>query len=249
MSNTASVTPYQDNSSTAADHAAVIGQVLSAIAETFAATDAERETLSRYRELARTQRLGVARLDDRIGNHGDLIAGASRLGFVVARPTLRGTSKARGLPADRPVELINPKGDSLLIRDGANGLAILSSSGESTIHAVVRQVTLGRVERYLTGLSGSPVVSRQLASGETELLAREAQPLGKGQAVATLTARVAGTGVVHLDIAGLQGRSCEQVLDDMAQAVGGQVNNLVLKADYYAAPATPGEPVHVGKGV
>ena len=245
MSNTANVTPYR-NEQAGADAGAAIGWALGALAEALAATDAEREVIARYRHLSRGESLGAARLDCRLADNGDLLAAAAGLGFRARGTDGPARLDAARLDVDRPIELLSPGGASLVIRRTRAGLAILSTGGQAPINDVVRQVTVGRAERHLAALSGGQVVSRRLASGEIELRAREARPRQDG--AATITTRIAATGAMQVDVADLRGRRCEQLLGEVAQAVGGEIDGQTLKPAYYAAPVAPGEPVHIGTG-
>jgi hypothetical protein len=248
MSNTSSVTPYQSDraGAAAAAAAAAVGWAVAALAEALAATDGEREMIARYRSLARAERLGGARLDCRIADNGDLVAAARSLGFDTVRPADRASLASGRLDLGRPIELVDRKGAAMVLQRTADCLAIISSDGQGTINDVVRQVTVTRARRHLAALSGGEVVSRRLANGEIELQACEVRSRHDG--AATVTARVAPTGVLQVDVAGLRGARCEQLLSELAEAVGGEIDAISLKPEYYATPVAPGEPVRIGLG-
>lgn len=239
MSNVATVTPYQP-SQAGTEAAAAVGAMIGAIAEAFGTTETERDIVARYRAMARQDRLSTARLDSRLADHGDLFNAARQLGYSC------GAGGLAQLGAGRPVELVGAGGASMVLRQSGESLSVLSVGGQATINDVVRRVTLDRTQRHLEVLSGGKVSMRRLANGEVELQAREARPQPDG--AATVTTRIDTKGVVHVDIANIRGGRCEQVLGDVAAAVGGEVDTKTLKPDYYAVPGAPGEPVHIGAG-
>ncbi len=244
MSNTATITPRYDGEAgaeAAGEAAAAFVAAIASLAATLAATDAERAVIARCRAMARQDRLAGTRVDLRLAANGDLLGAATSLGFVDAG----GHARVR-LEAGRPVELTDKGGTAILLQRTGDRLAILSPGGAAVVDRVIARTVEQRAERHLTRVSGSKVIRRTLANGETELVAREALP-GTGGA-GRVAVRVGRGGVAHADISCVAGTRCEDMLKDMAEAIGGTVQNRGLKDDYYDDPSAAAALPHVRAG-
>lgn len=233
MSNTASVSPYDQNDS----RGEVISEVIGAVIDAMARTPSERDRIARYQELARQDRLAATRLTGNFATVRELTRTAAKLGYRASGAT--GTGK---LHASRPVELRAADGLALLIHRTGAGLSVLSTGSRAPIDELVRSVAVERVERHLASPGRRPV-QRKLPSGEVEFTAPKSRAGAGG--VARVTAVVAGDGRVHVDIEGACGGECVGMVDELASAVGGDVVDRKIKPDYYASPAAPGEPVRI----
>lgn len=233
MSNTASVSPYEQNDS----RAEVIGEVIGAVIDAMARTPSERDRIARYQELARQDRLAAAKLTSQFATVRELTRSAAQLGYRAAS-----TGGGGKLHASRPVELRAADGSALLIHRTSAGLSVLSTGSRAPIDELVRSVAVERVERHLA-TSGNRPVQRKLPGGEVEFTAPKHRST-QGSA-ATVKAVVAGDGRVNVDIEGACGGECVGMVDELATAVGGDVVHRKIKPDYYVSPAAPGEPVRI----
>lgn len=234
MSNTAQVSPYEES----APGRAAIGEVIDLVVRAFAQTDAERETVARYRELARQDRLAAARLSGGFATTGELARAAARLGFRPAHMS----GKTKFDPV-RPIELRAADGSALLIHRAKAGLSVVSTGDRLPISNLVRAVTIERVERHLAKSSKGSVTQRLLPSGEVEFATQKPGPSEPRRP--QVTAVVSGDGSINVDISGTCGGECVGMVDALANAVGGTVTDRKIKPDYYASPVAPGESVRI----
>jgi hypothetical protein len=259
MSNTAEVTPYEQVESSAASEAAgalamatigvaalagiataaAIGAGARGVGKLLAENDDERDAKRRYlgartAELLRSTPPRVLRLRQR--NTASLVATAQKLGYRVA---------AKSTAPGRRLMLSHANGETLVLSQRAGNVDVASNPGrEEAIHALARQDVLDRALKYLGDNSGGAVEVKHRQDGTVELRAEPGalQPDGE----ARLTAHIDRQGIAHVDIEGIRGGRCEKILQNFADAVGGQAKNKRIKPDYYRVK--PGEPARVKSG-
>jgi hypothetical protein len=74
---------------------------------------------------------------------------------------------------------------------------------------------------------------RRLANGEVQI-SGAARRADTGQAKpARVTAAVRTDGALDVDVACIQGKGCDQIVGDLARAVGGEVVSSSRKPDYF----------------
>lgn len=259
MSNTSSVSPYESSGTSSSASvggglaaACVIGAVVGAVTvarwlmeetpEDRAAVEARRR--ERQREL-----LGLDRPEPRLTITPDeslplstvslrqrevepLVRAAEKLGYR-REPLVVSTDPA----AEQPILLHGSRGERLAITRNRKGALDIATRGEQKrIHALVRQQSADRVSKYLS--AKGPVRSHQLPNGEVQLQVQEhntGQPGGQ----AVFSVQVLQDGTLWTDIDNIRGPRCQELVEELAQAVGGQVVETTRKEAFYQLPGEP----------
>lgn len=137
------------------------------------------------------------------------------------------------------------KGERLAIeRRPGGGLLLHTVQQPQRLQTLVHQHTLDQVVSHLQR-SGMEVQTAPLANGEVQIRACERQPQGPGGGAAVV-ARISRDGTAQLDVDLVRGPRCAQIVQGLAQAMGGQVASLTKKDAYYQLP---GEPTRVKQRV
>lgn len=218
MSNTSEVTPYETQSSSfesSVDNAAVRWLE----EEARAAVESVRTDRKHQRLEHRVTALNTHQVEP-------LLSSARKLGYRV-----------ESLPANSPTYLLRgAAGERLAVTTEAKGRLAIQTLGEQTsVQSLMHKYTLDRsVEHFRK--RGMQVHETTLPNGEVQLQARELEPLGQGGS-AHVTTRIRRDGSVHLDVNGLNGSRCEEIVSRFAEAVGGSVIDTKLKDSYYHVPA------------
>jgi hypothetical protein len=218
MSNTSEVTPYETQSTSvesSVDNAAMRWLE----EEARAAVESLRSDRKHQRLEHRVTALNMREAEP-------LLISARKLGYRV-----------ESLQATSPTYLLRGAGgERLAVTTGDNGRLRIQTLGEQTpVQSLLHRATLDRSVQHFRKL-GMQVQETTLPNGEVQLQAREMVPLGPGGS-AHVTTRVRRDGSVHLDVNGLNGSRCEEIVNRFAEALGGSVTDTNLKHSYYHVPA------------
>ena len=250
MSNTAEVTPYDDDlssddnyyypsqSQASADTVGTPSSLATALAEILRIatqeTPADATAVARQQDRRQQDRLSRIRLHG--GNPEYLLNAAAQMGFRPLSPV----SAAPNL--SRPVELINPQGARIALQAANGRLGLVGTVQPQLLRDIVGAASLESARRHMETLGGTKVTVRRLANGEVELCASEGV---RSDGAAQVTARIDRSGVARVDIESIRGPRCKQVLDSLARAIGGKTRDKRFKPSYYQKPAKPGEPTRL----
>lgn len=259
MSNTSTVSPYESTGTSSGGSvggglaaACVIGAVTGAVtvarwlteetSEDRAAVQARRE--ERRRELLRLdlqeptltitpdESLSLSSVSLHQREVEPLVRAAEQLGYRREPLVL-----SAGRVAESPILLCGSRGERLAIMRNRKGTLDIATRGEQTrIHAVVRQQSADRVREYLRA-KGS-VRSHQLPNGEVQFQAQE-HNVGQPGGQAVISVQVRQDGTLWTDIDRLRGPRCQELVAELAQAVGGQVVETAHKEAFYQLPGEP----------
>ena len=158
---------------------------------------------------------------------------------LLATARALGYREATGVvtPASGMTLLQNARGERLALERLANGQVAAHSAGDSgAVAALLHQHTLQQALRHLT-TRGMAVQTARLANGEVQILARETTAGRGGQA--EVRAQVRADGAVWVDVDKVQGNRCEEIVRDLAMAVGGAVADTKVKAACFQRPGEP----------
>ncbi|MCA1614087.1 MAG: hypothetical protein LC800_08035 [Acidobacteria bacterium] len=141
--------------------------------------------------------------------------------------------------AEQPQILLRrASGERLAIaRNDAGRLVVHTAGDRRRVQALVRQHTVERAVEHLTS-KGMGVQTAKLASGEVQILARERDRSRRGGA-AEIKAQVSVDGIALVDVDKVRGNRCEEIVRDLAQAVGGEVSGMRKKDSYFQLPGEP----------
>jgi hypothetical protein len=126
-------------------------------------------------------------------------------------------------------------GDRVAIVAGDNGrFFVHARGGHDSVRKVVRQHTVNQTLEHLKR-KGMVVEATTLANGELQIVARE-QGAASTEGKAKVTTQVRADGSAEIDVDCVRGRRCEQIVSEIAEAVGGLVTSSNKKASYFQLP-------------
>lgn len=169
-----------------------------------------------------------------------LVRTAEKLGYRL-EPLCQPTAPLQQQPYLR---LQGPAGERLAIeRRPDGGLLLHTVQQPQRLQTLVRQHTLDQVVAHLQR-SGMQVQTTPLAYGDLQIVAREKKSAPGG--AAELRGQIGRDGTVQIDIHRVRGPRCAQIVQGVAQAMGGQVTSMTKKDAYFQLP---GEPTRVKERV
>uniref|UniRef100_A0A7V4LD44 DUF2997 domain-containing protein n=1 Tax=Desulfobacca acetoxidans TaxID=60893 RepID=A0A7V4LD44_9BACT len=253
MSNTSSVSPYEATPAAPGFLATCGAAVVQWLSES---TAADRAAVARLEEDRRAERLkgnpsclipcnqsSPLRLTSvglHLHNPESLMQSAQKLGYQVVPLSFQGPLESQ------PVMLLQrPSGERLAIeRNPAGKLVIHTACEPRTAQSLVRQHSMERALDHLRR-KGGEVQTATLANGEIQIQAQERQT-GQPGGTAKIKVQIHLDGRAWVDIEGVRGNRCEQIVGELASAMGAQVSSCQKKDAYYQLP---GEPVKIRQQV
>lgn len=245
MSNTATVSPYDDSSQTSAFEGAVAGAVaggaavaasaaVAGIAATAAAlkwicqdTPAQRAALQKAREEDREM---LVRETLRLNS----VALTLRDERAFARAAEAAGFKPRAV-AGNVLTLESATGLRLAVTKSPSGkLVAHSNAGKKAVAEVVFRHNLEESKKHLKAV-GMDLTERTTPSGEIELIGAERRE-ANGDGRAEISVRVRRDGSLLIDVDGISGHRCEQLVAGIASATGGEVSQMTRKRSYFERP-------------
>lgn len=234
MSNTATVSPYDNAQQANALEGAIAGAIVGGVVAAAAAikwlneeTPEQRAALRKAREedtellVRQTLRLSSVALNLR--DERTFAESAEALGF---RPRA---------VAGSVLLLESAGGQRLAVTKSTGGkLVAHSNKGRSALDQVIFQHSLQQGKKQLKTL-GMRIAERKTASGEVELIGVE-QTDARGDGRAAVSVRVRRDGSLHIDVDGVSGSRCEQLVAGIASATGGEISQLNRKRSYFERP-------------
>lgn len=275
MSNTSTVSPYDDeidetfdraeNTSApelpsvdvgaaavalgVASAAAAVG-LCQAVQWVLAKTPEDREHLKNLRDHDRAQLLGgpvaelvsasthafhAANLSLPTAQAESLVKAAQSLGYRREELPVAASALSGGQQA---YFLVDRAGRSLAIAPNARGrLTLFSSADRVATDAVVRRHSLERTLDFFAA-QGLAVRHAELPSGEVRVFAEGRRTPGAPRPPAVRT-DVEADGRIQVDVAACVGPRCAEIVEGLANAVGGTVTHTDIKPEYFQVPAAP----------
>lgn len=253
MSNTSTVTPYEEQANSGPSAASIVagatvagiaGAAVGAVAlAKWLAEETEEDRVAVQRAEADNRQWMVAQATTRrtatrvesvglcLREYATLLRSASRLGFEMRAPS------AEMAAGTRLTLLSNAAGERLAMERTAEDRIVLhAASSRAPIEKLVRQHTFDRVEEHLKR-SGMSVQAKRLANGEIQVLGSRSPTATGGAAEVRTQVRTDGTAWV--DIEKVRGQECQTILSGIACAIGGRVLSCSLKPAFYEQPGEP----------
>lgn len=215
-------------------------------------TEKDRKAVTKYREAKRRELLGKSAMNNArfetireawpqlkaeslyIKNADTLVLAAKTLGYHLE--PLADTKKP--LRHQPHIFLQKPTGERLAIGFNKDRRIVLATTGDdSRLRHLVRQHTLDRSLDHLQK-KGMSVRTATLSTGEVQILARE-KTNKRRDGLAEIKAKVRNDGSVLIDVDRLQGNRCHEIVQDFAEAVGGQVTEMKMKTACFQLPGEP----------
>lgn len=249
MSNTSTVTPYEEQASSPGIEAGAARAIAGAVAlASWLAEETQEdrlavqraETESRQWKLTQAAGRRSAPQVESVGlcrrEPASVLKSAAALGFHVQPMPV-------GMPLGSQLTLLrNTAGERIALERTEEGRIVLhAAGGRAPIEKLVKQHTFDRVEEHLER-SGMSVRTIRLRNGEIQLLACRAaggsSPSGINGA-AEVRAQVRADGTAWIDIDKVRGPQCQQLVAGIADAIGGRVSSCNFKDAFYQQPGEP----------
>lgn len=162
-----------------------------------------------------------------------LVRSAEKLGYRL-EPL---AAPAEALRSQPQILLRSSAGDRLaILRDRAGRVVLQTAGSRERVTTLVRRHTADRVAEHLSA-RGMDVQTATLPSGEVQILAREQG--GRGDGAAVVKTQVLADGNAWVDVDKIRGSRCEQIVQQIAEAVGGEVRSVEKKDAYFQLPGEP----------
>ena len=232
MSNTSVVTPYESEESSSRGIGDVLGDVVGWLGDTDEDRAVDRrakeanarqiaEDLSRRKQLAAVP---VVSVNLHMKSADALLRSIPNAGYRIVQ------------------ELPRPKADFLVLQGLSGDRVILEQThggggrlhtvrSQAPINKIMRQNTLDRVADHQKK-SGIRVESKTLVNGEVQMRVRGSSLPNGGE----LHVQVRNDGSSVLDVVGVHGPQCAQVVKEFAEATGGVLEQMIKKDEYYMLP-------------
>jgi hypothetical protein len=134
--------------------------------------------------------------------------------------------------------LKKPTGERLAIGFKKDRRIVLISAGDdSRLHQLMQRHTMDRALDHLQK-KGMSIKTATLSTGEVQILAREKTNEHR-DGMAEIKAKVRNDGSVLIDVDRLQSNRCHEIVQEFAEAVGGQVTELKMKTACFKLPGEP----------
>ena len=166
-----------------------------------------------------------------LSNPESLTRSAEKLGYSVIEPAAS--------TVDNPEILLqSASGERLAIAMNDKGKLALHTAGDhGSVQPLIRQHTLDRAVEHLSS-KGMTIRKVELPSGDMQILARE-RIGGQRGGPAEIKTRIRDDGAMWVDIDRVKGKRCQEIVSELASAVGGEVSSMDKKAAYFQLPGEP----------
>ena len=177
-------------------------------------TAADKMAVARLREERRQEWRQIKTTNLHIQSYEPLVRTAEKLGY-----------SAQHNGSD--IYLLRPTGERLAISHTEQGLSLSTVGDISHVQNLVRQHALERAEAHMQS-RGMQVRTSRRANGDVELLGSSAE----GQ----INTQIHQDGSAFVDVNEAEGSHCEDMLKDLASAMGGKVSDVEKKSRCYRLP-------------
>jgi len=166
-----------------------------------------------------------------------LVQSAENLGFHRVCPIRR----PEPLTHQPQIFLQNIRGERIVIERNQTGRLTISTAGsKDRIHSMIRHHTIERTVAHLQTRMGMEVRLSQLSKGDVHIVARDRAPKrGQYREVAQIRAEVSANGTTRVDVDKVQGNRCEQMVSQLARAIGAEVTSMQKKNASFQLPGEP----------
>jgi hypothetical protein len=194
---------------------------------------ANRTSATNASESLREESLGITSVDLQLRNPDSLVHTAEKLGYRVE--SVRQSSAS--FTTNSPILLQRASGERLAIaRNNSGKLAVHTIGDRRRVQDLVREHTVACARTHLTA-KGMTVETR-LVNGEVQILARE-PGAGRRGGAAEIKAQVRLDGTALVDVDKVRGNRCEEIVQELAEAIGGEVSSVSRKNSFYQLPGEP----------
>lgn len=217
------------------------------IAKSLILNEKEKQALLRLQEkerrergrLKKLERFEIASVSLKLRNPETLVKSAINLGFKL------NTQTKAPLQNQPRIVLVRPSGETLTIRKReTGGLAIETTKGNSSlINKVIEQHSIEQAINHLKGKCGSVKVEKG-NNGEYVIVGQE-KNRGQKDGAARITVRVSKNGITKMDVSNIKGRRCEEIINRLTGAIGGECIEIKKKSEYFQLPAEERDKVYV----
>ena len=146
-------------------------------------------------------------------------------------------------PVDRPIDaqdsaplIVLERPDTPPLQLGTDPIdgRVVALTPPQVVKEVIQRHVLEQTRDHLQS-QGMAVQVQQRANGEIQLTAKDQSGPGPSTPT-TLKAAIDTDGRLDVDVDGIKGKACEPMVQDLAQAIGGQIVTSVRKRAYFETP-------------
>lgn len=204
----------------------------------------QKETLLRYKEEERKERarlkipetLQLTVVPLKLKTPETLVQSAANLGFKLQPLEM---VSVRTQPN---IILSKPSGETLTVRRAETGRLVIEAGNASIIQQVVQRHTIDQTISHLKKQCRSVEVKK--THGGYIIVGQETNRRQKGGTAKIIT-HIQNNGVATVDVSNIKGSRCEEVINELARAIGGECVEAKRKSEYFQLPAEEQERVHV----
>lgn len=213
MSNTSEVTPFESTEIRTPEP----------IADPVALWLEERmaNAVTEHRERSRRERLGHTALPLRLKKPATLLKSAEALGYKLQPLSARADT----------VYLLERGADRIAIVAGPSGGLHVRTAKRAAAQELVMRHSVDRTVAHFKK-KAMKLQHKRLANGELEIMAQE-PPASSDDGTAKMSTVVHRDGRVSIDVTGVRGNRCEQLVHEYAEALEGNVTEVHHKDAYH----------------
>ncbi|MEK9149220.1 MAG: hypothetical protein AAB267_04150 [Candidatus Desantisbacteria bacterium] len=242
MSTEAKISPYEGSN----DSLSITGLIK--LAATGCRLDEkQKEFLASYKEEERKERARlkipekpeIIRVPLKLHRPETLIQSAANLGFKpqpVETPKLPLHSQPGGITLSRP------SGESITLRKAETGRFVIETGNVSTVQKIVQRHTIDQAINHLKKQCRSVEVKK--GTGGYTIVAQEAAH-GQNDGTARIITNISENGVAIVDVSNIKGKRCEEIINGLSRAIGGECIEVKKKNEYFQLPTEEKERVYV----
>lgn len=156
-----------------------------------------------------------------------IIDSATRLGYKFLNPE----KSELNVPSNLAF-LQSKEGKRLVLEKSKDGnILIHTKENKENIHEVVRQATLDKVTNHFSKNEMNPKITL-LTNGDIQIQAKET-PNIQSEDLAEITTNIKEDGSLFIDIENVKGKRCDSIVNELAESVGGRIQQTQYKTSYF----------------
>lgn len=192
-------------------------------------------------KINKTEKLELTIVTLKLRTPDALVKSATNLGFKLQSLEIPKVP----LHSQPSITLAKPSGETLTIKRGTTGRLILETPKNtvSTVQDVVKRHTVDQAIKHLKKQCKSVQVKKGRNGGYI-IVGQEGNHGQKGGA-AKITTHVSKNGVATVDVSNIKGKCCDEIINGLARAIGGECVKSKKKSEYFQPPVEEKEKVRV----
>jgi hypothetical protein len=217
------------------------------IAKSIILDEKQKEVVARRKEKERKERARLIKPEKpeliavplKLTTSDTVVQSAINLGF---KPFEMPNTPIQSKPS---ITLTKPSGETLTLMKAETGRLSIVTHGNSlsTICEVMQRHTIDQAINHLKKQCRSVEVKKG-AGGDYVIVAQEGNRGQKG-GPARITAHISKDGIATVDVSNIKGPRCEEIINGIARAIGGECVKSRKKSEYFQMPVEEKENIRV----